>query len=501
MRPQASSIETGSLIGSSFVQGRGATLILRDPSTQEEVAKVASVLEQDVDHAVGLATEAQIRYYELGPEQWASKLNKLADLIDEHAQELAALDAICGGRPIGMAADIPIASKTIRLCAAQAILHHGQTSQQQGDALSFTLREPFGVCAGKPFLPENPTESRELNKLWRSTAICPWNVPVVLCAAKLAPALAAGNAIILKPSERSPLSITFLAKLALAAGFPPGLVQVLHGTGDVGAWLASHPKIRRIAFTGSTATGRKIVKLAADSNLKKVTLELGGKGAAVVFDDVPDLDRAVQEIAFSVSWITGQMCMAQTRIYVQSGIADRFVEAFKAHFLNCPVGDPFDAKTIMGPIIDQRGMDQVNDFLQQAREEGATILQGSVPSGKGLFVPPTILQGLKQTSSVMTGEIFGPVTHISTFKTEEEAIQLANDTEFGLYNCVYTKDGARGLRCARRISAGIVGVNTSPPNFDISLPFGGVRQSGWGKEWGPDSLDEWTETKSVCFKM
>ncbi|KAE8236149.1 hypothetical protein A4X03_0g9539, partial [Tilletia caries] len=330
-RPNPALIETGLLLGNGFVQGKGESFTLTDPCTEEHVATIHSATAEDVEEAVKIATEAQKAYYALGPEQWASKLHRLADLIDEHAKELAELDAVCQGRPLVVAADIGLASKTMRISASLAITHHGQTSQQMPDSLSFTLREPYGVCA----------------------AICPWNVPMTLAASKVGPALATGNAIILKTSERAPLSNTFFGKLALEAGFPAGVLQVIHGKGDVGAMLAAHPQIRRLAFTGSTAVGRKVLETAAKTNLKKVTLELGGKGAALVFDDA-NLEAAVGAVAFSMSWLSGQLCMCQSRVYVQETIADKFIEAFKAAYLNTPMGDPFNETSIMGPMVDTR---------------------------------------------------------------------------------------------------------------------------------------------------
>ncbi|KAE8209255.1 hypothetical protein CF327_g6739 [Tilletia walkeri] len=446
LRPNTVNIETGLILGSSFVQGRGETFVVTDPCTEEEVVTMHAATAEDIDEAVGIAAKAQKAYYSLGPEQWSSKLHKLADLIDENMHELASLDALCMGRPLSMAADIGLASKTIRL------------------------------------------------------TICPWNVPVVLCASKLGPALATGNAIIVKTSERSPLSLILLGKLVLAAGIPAGTVQIVHGKGDVGAMLASHPRIRRLAFTGSTAVGRKVLQMAAQSNLKRVTLELGGKGAALVFDDA-DLKEAVEAIAFSMSWLSGQLCMCQSRIYVHESVAERFVEAFKALYLNTPMGDSFDENSIMGPMVDPRARDSVTKVLENAEKEGGVISQGSIPSGKGFYVPATIIQGLSENSEVVKQEIFGPVVHINTFATEAEALALANDTEYGLYCSVFTSDGSRAIRCAKGLSSGLISINQSAPVFDLTLPFGGLRQSGLGREWGTEVLDEWTEVKSVAWKL
>ncbi|KAE8225608.1 hypothetical protein CF319_g1673 [Tilletia indica] len=477
-RPNTVNIETGLLLGSSFVQGRGEAFVVTDPCTEEEVVTMRAATAEDIDEAIGIAAEAQKAYYSLGPEQWSSKLHKLADLIDENMHELASLDALCMGRSLSMAADISLASKTIRLCASLAVTHHGQSSQQMSDAFSFTLREPFGVCA----------------------AICPWNVPVVLCASKLGPALATGNAIIVKTSERAPLSLILLGKLALAAGIPAGTVQIMHGKGEVGAMLASHPRIRRLAFTGSTVVGRKVLQMAAQSNFKRVTLELGGKGAALVFDDA-DLKEAVEAIAFSMSWLSGQLCMCQSRIYVHESVAERFIDAFKALYLNTPMGDSFDENSVMGPMVDPRARDSVTKVLENAEKEGGIISQGSIPSGKGFYVPATIIQGLSENSQVVKEEIFGPVVHINTFTTEAEALALANDTEYGLYCSVFTSDGSRAIRCAKGLSSGLISINQSAPVYDLTLPFGGLRQSGLGREWGTEILDEWTEVKSVAWKL
>ncbi|KAK0527266.1 hypothetical protein OC835_005033 [Tilletia horrida] len=477
-RPEIDSIETGLLVGGDFVKGTGVPFTLTDPGTEQDLLHVHSATQEEVDKAVKIASEAQKLYYAEGPEQWETKLRKFADLIDEHTHELAALDAICMGRPLSVAAEIGMASRTIRLSAALAVSHHGESSSQMDGSFAFTLHQPFGVCA----------------------AITPWNASVVLCASKLGPALASGNAIIIKTSERAPLSTVLLGKLALAAGFPAGVVQVLHGKGDVGAMLARHPQIRRLAFTGSTAVGRKVLQMAAESNLKKVTLELGGKGAAIVFDDA-NVELAVETIAFSMSWLSGQLCMAQSRVYVQRGIAEKFIASFKASYLSTPMGDAFQEGVIMGPLVDKRALESVQRVLEQAKKDGGSVSQGPDPAGKGFYMPPTIITGLKEESTVVKDEIFGPVVHISIFDTEEEALRLANDTEYGLYSTIYTQDGSRAIRCARALHVGLVGINQTAPAFDLTLPFGGMKASGMGREWGSSILDEWTEVVQVAWKL
>lgn len=340
--------------------------------------------------------------------------------------------------------------------------------------------EPLGVCAG----------------------ICAWNGSHVLAAWKLAPAMAAGNTFILKSSEKSPIALAQYGELFNEAGFPPGVINILTGDGKVGALLASHMEIRKIAFTGSAAAGRVVQIAAAKSNLKRVTLELGGKSPAIIFDDA-DIDNAVLHSSDSFLRNSGQICFAASRVLVQEGIAPDFIKAVKTAFENAQkkMGDPSLEDTAFGPLADQKQFDRVMQFLKDGKAEGVEILTGGERLGdKGTFVQPTVLLNPDLKSKVYTDEIFGPVISVRTFTTEDEAIKLANDTEYGLGSTVYTSDIGRALRVASQLEAGTCGINsafaTSP-----QTPFGGAKQSGQGRESGIEGLKGYLQPKTIHINM
>ncbi|QKX54954.1 uncharacterized protein TRUGW13939_02044 [Talaromyces rugulosus] len=339
-----------------------------------------------------------------------------------------------------------------------------------------TLRQPFGVVA----------------------AIIPWNAPLVAFSGKVAPALAAGNTVVLKSSEKAPLTSLKVAQLAREAGFPPGVLNVLSGHGPIsGATLASHMDVRAISFTGSIRTGRAIQTAAAESNMKNVILELGGKSPAIIFDDA-DLAAAVPLTARSIKSNSGQVCMANSRIYVQDTIATKFIQLFKESFGAVKQGNPLDPETDLGPVVDDVQFRIVSQYIASGNESGKLSLGGTAKDG---FVEPTVFEETQENAKIMKEEVFGPVVNINTFHTEEEALAKANDTMYGLYAAVFTKDVNRAMRFAKGLEAGTVGINCTSPITAHDLSFGGWKASGVGREGLLDSINTFLETKSVLFKI
>jgi aldehyde dehydrogenase (NAD+) len=349
------------------------------------------------------------------------------------------------------------------------------------DHVNITFRQPFGVCGG----------------------IIPWNIPLLMLINKVGPALVTGNTLVLKSSEKSPLSSLFVAKLAQEIGLPKGVLNVLSGFGrPCGEAIAKHMDIRKLSFTGSVIAGRAIKKAAAESNLKNVTLELGGKSPLVIFEDA-ELAKAIPAAAFSILANSGQACIASSRVYVHASIADKFMAGMKAAMVEMgKSGDALVAGTRRGPQADKIQFDRVMSYLQSAKDEKIDIPLGGHREGeKGYFIEPTIIANAPEDSKVMKEEIFGPVVCINTFTDEEEVLEKANDTEYGLYASVFTKDISRALRVAKRLEAGSVGVNCTSPTMAIDMPFGGFKQSGDGRELSKYSTDYWTELKSVFIAL
>ncbi len=435
---------------------------------------------EDVDKAVAAAKAAFPAWSALSPQQRGKHLKKLAELITAATDELAKVDALSLGRPVGTYFDAYYASMHFNYFS-EAAYPVGTSSLNTPGFMNVSLRQPFGVVA----------------------AIIPWNNPLVFYSKKLAPALAAGNAVILKTSEKAPLSSDRVTAMLNEAGFPPGVVNVIHGHGPVsGAAISSHMQIRALSFTGSVRTGRLIQKAAADSNFKQLIFELGGKSPAVVFDDA-DLDKAAKETQNSTMWHSGQTCMANSRVYVQKAIADIFVAKFNALAAQRTLGDPMLADTNHGPQADKTQYETVQRYIEEGKKTG-TLLPTDIkkPETNGdLFVGPVVFLQQPEDSKVMKEEIFGPVVCINTFETEEEAMSLANDTEFGLYAAVYTKDMDRALRFAKGLESGMVGVNCTSPTGAWDMPFGGYKSSGSGRESFLLSMDDWLEQKSVYIKV
>ncbi|XP_031096207.1 aldehyde dehydrogenase family 2 member C4-like isoform X2 [Ipomoea triloba] len=424
-----------------------------DPRTGEVFAKVAEGDKEDVDLAVKAAREA----FDHGP--WPRfpgcerrrLMMKFADLIEENAEELAALDAIDGGKLYGMgkALDIPAAAGTLRYYAGAADKIHGETLKMSRSIQGYTLREPVGVAG----------------------MIIPWNFPTSMFFTKVSPALAAGCTIVVKPAEQTPLSALFYAHLA-----------------------------KKVSFTGSTEVGKLVMKAAADSNLKQVTLELGGKNPLIIFDDA-DIEMATGLAVFGSLYNKGEVCVASSRIFVQEGIYDEFAKKLVEKVKMTVVGDPFDPSTHQGPQVDKNQYEKILSYIEHGKREGATLLTGGKPCGeKGYYIEPTIFSDVKDSMLIAKDEIFGPVISLLKFKTIEEAIQRANATKYGLAAGIVTKDLNTANTVSRSIRAGVVWINCYLA-FDYDIPYGGYKMSGFGRDSGMEALDQYLQTKCVVTPL
>ncbi|EXJ94468.1 hypothetical protein A1O1_02864 [Capronia coronata CBS 617.96] len=458
------------------------TFDLFSPYTGKLVATVAEASVDDVDSAVAAAEAAFPAWSALSPSARGKPLKKLAEKIIAAKDELAELDAISMGRPVGGYFDADYAGVHFNYFA-EAAYAQGHSSLNTPGFLNLSLRQPFGVVG----------------------VIIPWNAPLVFFSKKIAPAVAAGNCVVLKSSEKAPLTSWKVAQWIEECGFPPGVINVLSGHGQIsGAAIASHMKIRAISFTGSSRTGRAIQKASADSNLKKVVFELGGKGPALIFEDA-DLDEAVKGTEFSIMFNSGQTCMANSRIYVQESIRDKFTEAFTRAASSRKLGDPTQKDINHGPQADKVQYETVLKYIEIGKKSGGKVLvageQADATLGKPLLISPVLFMEQPEDSQIMKEEIFGPVVVINTFKTEEEVIAKANDTEFGLYAALYTNDLQRALRVSKKLESGMVGVNCASPTGSWDLPFGGWKSSGTGRESLLESIEHFTEQKSIFIKV
>ncbi|CAJ2501296.1 Uu.00g041490.m01.CDS01 [Anthostomella pinea] len=474
-------LDVKNFINGEFVNSSDEkTFDLFSPYSGDLVAKAVESTAEDVDKAVDAAKAAFPAWSAMSPSQRGKPLAKLAQMITDADEELAKLDALSLGRPVSTWFDGYYAAMHFRYFA-EAAYPVGTSSLNTPGFINVSLRQPYGVCA----------------------AIIPWNSPLVFYSKKLAPALAAGNTVILKTSEKAPLSSDKVTQMLNEAGFPPGVVNVVHGHGAVaGGAISSHMGIRALSFTGSLRTGRLIQKSAADSNLKHLIFELGGKSPAIIFDDA-DLGRAARETQHSIMWHSGQTCMANSRIYVQKGVADDFISAFNSLAAARKLGDPTLKETDSGPQADKTQFETVLKYIEEGKKTGKMVEPDTkLPADHAdLFVGPAVFLQQPEDSKVMKEEIFGPVVCINTFETEEEALKIANDTEFGLYAAVYTKDLDRAMRVAKGLESGMVGVNCTSPTGAWDMPFGGYKGSGVGRESFLLSMDDWLEQKAVYIRV
>lgn len=454
-----------------------------DPANGAIVTTVAEAGAQDVSAAITAARLAfDTGQWSRAPgRQRARVLHRAADLIREHADELALLETIDTGKPLHLCKmiDVPSAADQFEYYAALAWSIDGATRRTGAPLFAYTRREPLGVVA----------------------AISPFNFPLLLSSTKIAPALAAGNTVVHKPAEETPLTALRMASLLAEAGVPAGVFNVLTGDGRVGEGLVRHRGVDKISFTGSTAVGRRVAGLAAET-LKRVTVELGGKSANIIFADA-NLGAAVESSVGAFVFNTGQFCAAGTRLLVERPVYDDVVAGVIAGAGGVPVGDPMSPATVVGPMSGRRHLDNVRGRVESAiREDGADLLAGgaSIPDNGGFFFAPTVLGGVGQDAAVVQQEVFGPVVTVQPFSTEEEAIALANDTEYGLAAGVHSTDMGRVQRMVERLDAGTIWVNTWGI-LDAVIPFGGFKQSGYGRENGPESLNEYTQTKSILMAL
>ncbi|RFU25103.1 hypothetical protein B7463_g11242, partial [Scytalidium lignicola] len=473
---------TGLFINNEFVTGvDGKKFEVINPSTEEVICSVHEATEKDVDIAVAAARKAfEGSWRHVTPEDRGKLLVKLADLIEKNADVLGAVESLDNGKAIAFAkGDVAAVAACLRYYGGWADKVEGKVIDTNRDTFSYTKQEPIGVCG----------------------QIIPWNFPLLMLAWKIGPALCTGNTIVMKTAEQTPLSALVLAQFIKEAGFPPGVVNILSGFGKVaGAAISSHMDIDKVAFTGSTVVGRAIMKAAAGSNLKKVTLELGGKSPNIVFDDA-DIENAISWVNFGIFFNHGQCCCAGSRIYVQEGIYDKFVEAFKARALKNKVGDPFSADTFQGPQISQLQYDRIMGYIGEGKKEGATVVAGGERHGdKGYFIQPTIFADVTENMKIVQEEIFGPVCSISKFKTEQEVVKLANNTTYGLASAVHTTNINTAIRVANELRAGTVWVNQYNM-LHHQLPFGGYKESGIGRELGEAALINYTQTKTVSIRL
>jgi aldehyde dehydrogenase (NAD+) len=457
-----------------------------NPATEEVLTEITEASSADVDRAVDAARRAfedrNGPWRKLSASERGRLIWKLADLVEKNIDEFAELETLDNGKPIfeSRYVDMPMVIDVLRYYAGLATKIHGETVNTFEAAFTYTLREPVGVVG----------------------LIVPWNFPLLLASWKLGPALACGNTLVLKPAEQTPLTTLKLGELVIEAGFPAGVINILTGGPETGKAIVAHPGIDKIAFTGSTAVGKDIMRGAADT-LKRVTLELGGKSPNIVFADA-DVDNAVKGAINGIFYGKGEVCNAGSRLFLESKLKDEFTEKLVARASKMRPADPLDPKTRLGAIVSQEQMKTVLGFIEAGKSEGATLVSGgnraSVNGSKGFFVEPTIFGDVKNDMRIAQEEIFGPVLSVLTFDDIDEVIERANNNPYGLAAAVWTRDVKKAHMVSRRLKAGTVWINTYGL-MDAALPFGGYKSSGFGRELGAQAIEHYTELKTVWLNM
>jgi len=473
------------LINGQWVDG-GKTFDTVNPATGEVLTQIVDASATDVDHAVDAARRAfegkNGPWRKMPASERGRLIWRLADLVEQHIDELAELETLDNGKPIfeSRHVDMPMVIDVLRYYAGWATKIHGETVNTFDSAFTYTLREPVGVVG----------------------LIIPWNFPLLLASWKLGPALACGNTIVMKPAEQTPLTTLRLGELAIEAGIPAGVLNIVTGGPETGKAIVRHPGIDKIAFTGSTAVGKEIMRSAADT-LKRVTLELGGKSPNIVFAD-SDIDSAVKGAINGIFYGKGEVCNAGSRLFVESKVQDEFLDKLVGRAKKMVPGDPLDPKTRMGAIVSQEQMHTVLGYIEAGKSEGAKLIAGgsrvSVDGGKGFFIEPTVFSGVSNEMKIAQEEIFGPVLATLKFDDVDEVVELANRNQYGLAAAIWTRDLKKAHQVSRQLRAGTVWINTYGL-MDAALPFGGYKSSGFGRELGQAALEHYTEIKTVWMNM
>ncbi|CBZ27682.1 aldehyde dehydrogenase, mitochondrial precursor [Leishmania mexicana MHOM/GT/2001/U1103] len=482
MAPKVTHIQDKLLINGKFVSAvSGKTFEVVNPADEKVIANVAEAEKADVDLAVKAARRA-FESFRLTDCHWRRNLMlRLADILEKNSKEMAALESLDNGKPyeVALNVDVALSVECFRYCAGIADKVNGTVPPRSGNFLGIVKRQPIGVCG----------------------QIIPWNFPLLMAAFKLSPALALGNTVVLKPAEQTPLSALRLGEMAMEAGYPEGVLNILPGFGPTaGADLARHMNVDKVAFTGSTAVGHQVMQMAAETNLKKVSLELGGKSALIVCEDA-DLEEAAQVATTGVYFNTGQVCTASSRIYAHESVYDEFVSRLRKNAEARRVGPGNDTANNMGPLVSKKQHERVLTYIEDGVRAGATVVTGGKRIGdKGYFVQPTIFADVKEDMRIYKEEIFGPVTCVMKFKDMDEVVKRANNSVYGLAAGICTRSMDTALRYSTYLDAGTVWVNTWN-DFCVSMPFGGFKQSGIGRELGKEVVDMYTEPKAIHFAL
>jgi aldehyde dehydrogenase (NAD+) len=480
------SIDAGQLLIDGRWVDSGKTFDTINPATGEVLTQIAEASTGDVDRAVEAARRAfedrSGPWRKLSASERGRLIWKLADLLEKNIDEFAELETLDNGKPIfeSRYVDMPMVVDVLRYYAGLATKIHGETINTLETAFTYTLREPVGVVG----------------------MIVPWNFPLLLASWKLGPALACGNTIVWKPASQTSLTTLRFGKLAMEAGVPAGVLNIVTGPGAIGRAMVRHPGIDKIAFTGSTAVGQEIMRNAADT-LKRITLELGGKSPNIVFADA-EIDNAVKGAITAIFYGKGEVCNAGSRLFLENKVKDEFIEKLTARAAKMRPADPLDPKTRLGAIVSQEQMQTVLGYIEAGKKEGAKLVAGgnrvSVDGGKGFFIEPTIFGHVKNDMTIAREEIFGPVLSVLTFDDIDEVIEQANNNPYGLASAVWTRDIKKAHSVSRRLKAGTVWINTYGL-MDASLPFGGYKSSGFGRELGAHAIEHYTEMKTVWLNM